>query len=524
MKQWSKMLLAILLAMTLFFTGTIVVAAEEAAEEDYEDIEDETYEDAAEKDYEDTEEEETEELDPLKKDVALAHYGAVMTAKMQKKAFQLAAEEESAGIRQWELLDMAQIYTFDPVRYLVMNITEEQAEMLKAIMSVETMGEAAIGLGEMLNSDYEYYADAARDIVVTQELYSYELTDEFGRLPMGPYVAFFTYNRHLDDRVLSHIVVVTGDDETIGASFVISSEQSALTMDESFVTEYSDLLGFKDLNIRLYSGDELSWIMGWNEENPIREDMHITWGSDGSVPASRYVDTIKDSPEMLKLTFEQKEQGIGFWLLCAQGASEYMYQKKGLDDARYVSGEFLEMLRWEDYGKDFLTKYLGKNYTVSIDAYHDEERPEIIGSEGWDIVGGEIEEFPEDAKVLIVFHRYVEDTIDTMGIDWIMESAFPIRNIPESLDEVDYIIYCDVTYGGDKYTQGNLELIYPYNHITVHDAKTGEIVKDLGEVVRRLSGFTTVTSTITYWQPLRVPAWERIRALFPVPEISEEDK
>ena len=290
--------------------------------------------------------------------------------------------------------------------------------------------------------------------------------------------------------------------------------------------EYANLLGIRDVEIRVYSGTDPGWIMGWSDKDPIDENVYITWGGSYSSAGSRYIEIIEDSPEMLELTFEQKEQGKGFMKFCAEGAAEYIYymDDKGLDEARYISGELLEGLRWKERGEDFITEYLGKIYSVSIDAFEEGEQPEIIGSEGWDTVGEEIDQFPEDAKVLIVFRRYAEDVIDVMGIDWTLQSAVPIRNMPESLDEVDYIIYCDVTYDGDKYTQGNLELIYPYNHITVHDAKTGEIVKNLGEVVRRLNGFATVTSTITYWVPVRVPAWNKFAYLFPEPEITDEEE
>ena len=525
MKYWLKRMLAILLAMTLLFTGTLSVAA--AAEENTEESGEEEY-DAADEEAETEEEEALEALEPLEMDVALAHWGAVVTAEMQKKAFELAAEEESTTIRQLELLDMARIYTFDPVRYLVMNVTDEQAYMLKYMMDVETMGEVAAKLGDMLNKDYAYYADAAHDVVALHELYESDLADEydFDSAPIGAYVGFFTYNRDLGDHTISHIVVFTGDDESIGSSFVISSEQSALTMDESFVTEYADLLGITGVDIRVYSGTDPAWIMGWSDENPLDEDMYITWASGYSSAAYRYLDIIEYSPEMLELTFEQKEQGKGFLQLCAHGASEYMYhlKEKGLDEARYMSGELLEKLRWKELGADLISRYLSRNNPVSITAYEEDEQPEIIGSEAWDTVGEEIDEFPEDAKVLIVLRRYAEDAIDVMGIDWTLQSVVPIRNMPESMDEVDYIIYCDVTYDGEKYTQGDLQLIYPYNHITVHDAKTGEIVKDLGEVVRKLSGFTTVTSTITYWLPLRLSAWDRMSNMFPVPEIPEEEE
>lgn len=493
--------------------GTEAETAEDLLEE--EDTE------TAEEDAEAAEEEKTAQQ-ILEEDISLEHWCAAMTMKMQANAYRLAAEEEENSLRQRYLLDMASVYTFDPLRFLVIDLTEEQAAVLTESFSVKSIADAAPALGDFLNLDYEDYAAAAHDITVTKTLYDNELTDECGRTVRGAYVAFLTYSRDMGDHTGSHIVVFTGDDEGIGASYVISSKASAEEMDESFIAEYADMLGLSDYDVRLYVGTEPTWMMGWSDEDPMDPQIDPAWDQPSYSSSGDVIDVLEISPEMLKLVYEQKEQGIGSWFFCAKGASEYMYGMTGFSSCAFVSGELLEKLRWEDYGTDFLTKYLGNYYAVSIDYYDEDEQPAIIGSGNWDTVGEEISAIPEDAKVLIVFRRYAEDEFDKSGIDWILQSAVPARNMPASPEEADYIIYCDVTYDGDKYTQGNLELIYPYNHITVHDAETGEIVKDLGTTVRRLSGFTTVSSNITYWAPLRWATWEKLQVLFPAPEAAEE--
>ena len=455
----------------------------------------------------------------LQADVSLSHWCAAMTAMMQEKAFALAAEEKESSIRKWEFQDMARVRTLDPVRFLVTDLTDEQAEYLKTILKMDGMKEAALPVGNLLNSDYENYAECARAVSATWDLFEGELTAEYGGVRRSPFVAFFTYNEYLEEkRFNSHIVLFTGDNEGIGACFVISSAESALNMDESYILEYASQLGLKDLAIRVYKGDELSWMMGWNEENPYPCDLPAKWDHVFFPATVRFLESLSNSRELLKLTCDLSRQGVGSTWFWTTGASQMIrYTDPGLEEARFVSGELLEGVRWEPYGDRAVMDYLNCDEEVSLDPFGKGGQPEIIQSEGWSASGNELEVLPENAKVLIVFHRYVKDVMDVTGIDWGLQAAVPFGSMPDKMEEVAYIIYCDVTYEGDSYKQGNLELMYPYSHITIHDAKTGEIVKDLGTVVRRLESFTTVVNKITYWIPLRTQTWEAIRDMFQEP-------
>ena len=57
---------------------------------------------------------------------------------------------------------------------------------------------------------------------------------------------------------------------------------------------------------------------------------------------------------------------------------------------------------------------------------------------------------------------------------------------------------------------GDAHLHYPFTYITVHDAHTGEKVKDLGWIKRELTGTIMISDGDTYWPPLRTELWEVI--------------
>ena len=476
-----------------------------------------------------------EDTDTLLTDTAIAHWGVAMTANMQARAFYESENEEDYSV-QWQLQQFSSVYTMHPRRFLVVDLTDKQADYLKNLLGVANMRAAAAPIGAMLNADYEEYDTAASMATWERVLYTSAIADEFGTESPGAFVAFLTYNEQEGRFYNSQIVLITGDEEGLGSSFVISSAVSAMEMDASYITDYTDMMGLTDLVIREYSEEEVTWMMGWDKENTYTDEYGPAWSEIYTGVSDDYLSAISTSEDFMKQAAAQCAEGYGLPELCAKAASDYIFYEKNAEAAAFISGNVLEPLRYGEDGMVFLQEYLTSNNTVRLKVFEEGEAPEIIGSEGWDVMGEELEVFPENAKVLIVFHQYAEDEFDTMGVDWALQAAVPIGNMPDAPSEpvdpsdlpsdsaeLDYIIYCDVTYDGDTFTQGNLTLIYPYNHITVHDARTGEIVKDLGTVVRRLNGFATVTSDVTYWAPLHMQAWEAIRDMFPAPVMEENE-
>ena len=59
-----------------------------------------------------------------------------------------------------------------------------------------------------------------------------------------------------------------------------------------------------------------------------------------------------------------------------------------------------------------------------------------------------------------------------------------------------------------------VSLHYPYTRITVHDACTGALLRDLGAVHRKLSGTVVLPKSDIWWDPLRSELREKIGAWF----------
>jgi hypothetical protein len=119
----------------------------------------------------------------------------------------------------------------------------------------------------------------------------------------------------------------------------------------------------------------------------------------------------------------------------------------------------------------------------------------------------------ENGTYLVVFQRTVPEKELEAWYDVILEAALPVESIPTTVEDADYIILCSVTYEGGV-SKGETHLHYPLTHITVHDAHTGELVRDLGEVKRTLSGVVMLPKGDTWWSPLYGKVWAKIQLLF----------
>lgn len=126
-------------------------------------------------------------------------------------------------------------------------------------------------------------------------------------------------------------------------------------------------------------------------------------------------------------------------------------------------------------------------------------------------------ELKTDGTFLVVFERTVpEQETESRYETWydtILEAALPAAHIPGAVEAVDYIIRCSVTYEGGV-SQGGVHLHYPLTRVTVHDARTGEMVRDLGSVKRTLAGTIMLPKGDTWWDPLYGPVWNKIQPLF----------
>ncbi len=86
--------------------------------------------------------------------------------------------------------------------------------------------------------------------------------------------------------------------------------------------------------------------------------------------------------------------------------------------------------------------------------------------------------------------------------EFVLEALMPASLLPETADSCDYIIYLNITWSSEKkITGGGAVLYYPITRITVHDAKTGVMLKDAGSKTYKFGGTKIVRKTTTYWEP-----------------------
>ena len=86
--------------------------------------------------------------------------------------------------------------------------------------------------------------------------------------------------------------------------------------------------------------------------------------------------------------------------------------------------------------------------------------------------------------------------------DFVLEALMPTSCLPDSAESCDYIIYLNTTWSDEqKITGGGAVLYYPTTRITVHDAKTGVMLKDAGSRTYKFAGTKMVRQSVTYWEP-----------------------
>lgn len=114
---------------------------------------------------------------------------------------------------------------------------------------------------------------------------------------------------------------------------------------------------------------------------------------------------------------------------------------------------------------------------------------------------------------LVVFERSLPEQETAAWLDLVLEAALPADHIPERPADADYIIRCSVAYEGGT-SSGGVHLHYPLTRVTVHDAHTGDMLRDLGSVKRRLTGAVMLPKGDHWWYPLYSQVGPLVAALF----------
>ena len=282
------------------------------------------------------------------------------------------------------------------------------------------------------------------------------------------------------------------------SAFVISTREICKNLGEADIGNYIQQFGLQMPLVRVYEKSELDAMI---EENP--------WGMDSAF--NHMADALLKTPA-------RRETLLPAWM---QSGSEYLNARmkynliitmlKRLETAdqrliKELAGEWLPALAESpDGSEDQTEKYLGEAGGARDSHIAPPEVP----------YGEELRE--RDLKTggtyLAVFDLTIPERDTVSWYDAVLESALPADRIPESFGSADYIIKCSVIYEGGV-SSGGAHLHYPLTHVTVHDARTGELLRDLGSVKRKLSGAMMIGKGDTWWEPLYSQIWLYVRGLF----------
>ena len=413
------------------------------------------------------------------KDRSRIQYAISATAAMAGNALDQLDTAEDEALH-------AQLKAFSEVRYLhpdkaiVIQLTPSQMYNVRAGLkqNENDWPDVAPALADWFNTQFsETYAQAAR--LAQAEGNSSDEAKNTGSLVLLPYG--------------DHIAVVAmSASSTVRrrAAFIISTKEISQALDEAAVMEYCGRFGAEDAAVRVY------------EEAALKQDDWILKSSWSISPMSAALSASEKRLRAMLPVLVRDE------LSYMNNTDKYRIIIDVLrpNNVRFIAKTCLPVLNEgaDDPAVEFLNQ--------SNDAYKPYKRsapaPEIE-------YGEELHEaeLKPDGTYLAVIERVIPDEEPEAWYDVILEAALPPANIPETPEEADYIIRCYTTFdGGVK--NGKAHLHYPVTHITVHDARTGEMLRDLGQVKRTLKGVIMLSPGDTWWAPLRTSLWEKIGPLF----------
>ena len=420
--------------------------------------------------------------------------GIALAADMAGNALDLLDSTETGPVRG-QLALFSKLPYLSPDRAVIVTVDRWQTGDAKRAVGTDKWTEFAPALADSINRRFsESYAQAAGMVQTEKACYLSVTTDNCCLLLLsyGEELAVITHTNYgQTSSNPDHKGSYNG-----GGSFIISTREIGQNIGQADIEPYLQEYSVRGASVRVYDRDALNGLLTeaeWSSGNNagrvlinsvVTSDLRTRTMMPGLMDSdSPYLsDTLKYGVliRMLEL-MEQADQTL----------------------IREVAGKWLPALAGNR-----------ENPTEFFLDQRDEASGSVAPPET--AFGEELREGAElkpDGTYLVTFLREIPERDPAAWYDVLLEAALPTDRIPASVEEADYIICCHVTYDGGI-NNGDAHLHYPRTHITVHDARTGEMLRDLGTVRRTLKGAMMIGRGDTWWEPLRTKLWEIISKLF----------
>ena len=369
-----------------------------------------------------------------------------------------------------------------------MHLDPVQSRLTREAFHVESNQEIAPALAEYINVSFSKgYADASAE--VAPDPYN---GDDIGETDL--------------------VILPYGNDIAVScagqSALIISTRDISSALGQEDILYYTKQFGLEDVEIRVYETEDLEKL-----------DIANSWGGSGYEPAMRDCLIASQSrfealfPELISSPYVNLSE-------CMSVLYFYLGQNPTFEQIHTVAGKYLPAIAaGQGYDSPF------ECLAGSCDSISDRDfefAPELKFTFGEE---SEEREFKQGDTFLFVVRRgYADEGIDGVPAehedaeemkvpvpDMISEVFLPVSAIPESMEDTDYFILCDITWGPEYYKSNGHTLIYPDTHVSVYDARSGKMVRDLGTKTRKLEGVTMVSDTIVYYVPLRSMLFEQLQ-------------
>lgn len=420
----------------------------------------------------------------------LAYFGIASIAETAANAIDMIEAEENNPEHYYQ--GFARVPFTNPDKMVIVHLDPVQSRLAREGLHVESNQEIAPELAEYINVQFseEYARQAAK---ITPEPFKGEEIGETDLviLPYGGDIA----------------VCCEGQ-----SALIISTKDISSSLSESDITAYTEQLGIEDPEIRVYEKEDLEKL-----------DLANNWGGSGYEPS--LCNAIIENQARFERMFPEL---IGSPNVnnseCVSVLYNYLRQNPSFEQVHTASERYLPAIAAAQGYESTFECLDGSCDSISDNDFEFAKPVDFDFGEPC----GESRKFEKDDTFLFVVRRgYADEEIEGVPaehedaeemavpvLDLISEVFLPVTAISESMEETDYIILCDITWGPDHYKSNGHTLIYPNTHVSVYDAKTGEKVRDLGTSTRELEGMTMVSSDIVYYVPLRSLIFEQLQPIF----------
>ncbi|MGI6696928.1 MAG: hypothetical protein ACOX6O_11975 [Christensenellales bacterium] len=392
-----------------------------------------------------------------------------LTAQMVANASEAAFEGKQA---LWGKQLTSTLFA-SPLKAVVIRLTNEQAQQMGQTVGVppeQLVRAVAKATNLQIDQDYAAVADAiaVQDVIAKDD----------------PWVSGCTLILLVYDWDLSLSCVY--QDVGVQSAFLIGRRSLAENINSTYVRAFASRLGVIGIDYTIYeTADEVQTIFGKEQHSHyftrLRDAIvHSEAGFIRMLPeiyASGIFDPVKRVGQSLAVRYlEKHSDDPNQALVAARFISKKIepivnkhFREKGNTDWRYADNAY-ERVLMQCAAPPALT------YDPSPAAYD------------------------PSGKILTVYEK-ISDGEHTFFYDFLFESALPPARIPRSMEKADYILLLKTEWLKGEINNG-IQLYNAHTVVTLHDAKTGALVKKLGEHTDKLEGLTVAHGN-SYYQGSR---------------------